>query len=103
MESLRRSDHMDLDIERNEEKGNFHVVHEGKVSVLDYEQVDEKTLDFKSTYVPEDQRDKGIGGQIVRHALEYAEERGYRVVPSCPFVKSYIEEHPRFQQITTSA
>jgi hypothetical protein len=23
-------------------------------------------------------------------------------VPSCPFVKSYIEEHPRFQQITTS-
>jgi len=56
-----------------------------------------------STFVPEEQRNQGIASTIVEHALEFAQREGYTVRPTCPFVKSYIDEHPRFQKITTSS
>ncbi len=41
----------------------------------------------------------GIGGRLVRFALDAASTRGLRVIPRCPFVKRYIAVHPEYQDL----
>ena len=53
-------------------------------------------LDFASTYTPEELRGRGIASAVVRGALEYAREHHCRVVPTCWFVKGYIQRHPEY-------
>ena len=90
---------MELDIQHDQAHHRFLAVHEDRESRLDYEPVGEKTLNFRSTFVPEELRGRGIGGRIVRHALEYARDHGFRVVPTCWFVKDFIVANPRFQAL----
>lgn len=36
---------------------------------------------------------QGLGNAIVAAALEDLQERGLRMIPVCPFVRSYLERH----------
>lgn len=93
---------MELQIRHEPEEHRFQARVDGKVAFLDYERIDDDTLDYQSTFVPSEHRERGIGSAIVERALRYAEDEGYRVVPSCPFVKDFVERHPRFQDLITS-
>ena len=42
---------------------------------------------------------KGVGSGLVRFAIAEARRRELRVVPTCPFVRSYIESHPETHDI----
>jgi predicted GNAT family acetyltransferase len=61
---------------------------------LAYESDGRGTLDFRHTVVPSEARGQGAGEALVRAALEYARENGFRVIPSCPFVRKWLAEHP---------
>jgi predicted GNAT family acetyltransferase len=37
---------------------------------------------------------RGLAGRLVSDALATARERGWSVLPQCPFVRSYLESHP---------
>ena len=39
---------------------------------------------------------RGIGAALAIHALEAARGAGEAVIPSCPFVRSYIRRHPEW-------
>jgi len=56
-------------------------------------------INLLHTFVPPELEGRGIAGQLARHGLEYARERGLRVVPDCPYVRSYIERHPEYQDL----
>ena len=71
----------------------------GKTAYITYRQLDGQVLELDHTYVPRESRAGGIASQLTAHALEYARERGYRVVPSCPFVAAYIERHPEYREL----
>ena len=42
---------------------------------------------------------QGIGEQLVRFALDDARRRGLRVIPTCPYVRAYVERHPETHDI----
>lgn len=91
---------MKLHVEHNPEKHQFFTVIENKLGTLDYDVSKESNiLDYKSTFVPEELRGRQIGGELVRVALEYAKNHHFKVIPSCPFVKQYINRHPEYQSI----
>jgi uncharacterized protein len=46
------------------------------------------------TGVPEALGGRGIGGQLVRAALDKAAAGGMTVVPLCPYARSWLERHP---------
>lgn len=46
------------------------------------------------TEVPEDLGGRGIGGRLVQAALDQARANGWTVAPWCPFVRSWLENHP---------
>jgi len=72
----------------------FHV--NGDAATLDYEHADDKVLDLKATEVPEELRGQGVGGRLVQETLDWARDYHYHVIPTCPFVKGYIEKHPEY-------
>jgi uncharacterized protein len=46
------------------------------------------------TGVPEVLSGRGLGGQLVRAALDKAAGEGLTVVPLCPYARSWLERHP---------
>jgi predicted GNAT family acetyltransferase len=56
-------------------------------------------LDLLHTETLPEREGSGYGSELVRRALEVARERGWQVLPSCPFVRSYIAEHPQFRDL----
>ena len=51
-------------------------------------------LDLLHTEVPEAFQGRGYGGALVRAALDYARAQNLRIVPTCPFVRTFITRHP---------
>ncbi len=46
---------------------------------------------------------RGVGGAIARYALDDVRRRGgLTVVPSCPFIRAWIDRHPDYQDLVAS-
>ena len=54
---------------------------------------------FTHTVVDDAFEGRGVGSTLVRAALDAVREEGLRVVPQCPFVRSYIERHPEYADL----
>ena len=61
---------------------------------LTYKERDGRVLDLVHTFVPPEARGQGVGEELVESAFDYARKNDYRVKASCPFVRSWLEEHP---------
>jgi len=42
---------------------------------------------------------RGLGSVLVRRTLEQLRERGVKIIPVCPFVVSYLEKHPEYDDL----
>jgi predicted GNAT family acetyltransferase len=42
---------------------------------------------------------RGVGSALLRAALERARDDGDRVVPRCPFARTWIERHPGYADL----
>ena len=72
---------------------------DGKMAYITYRDLGNGVLDLDHTYVPREHRGGGIASQLTAHALAYARDRGYRIVPSCPFVAAYIQRHAEYREL----
>lgn len=88
-----------MDIRHDMDNNRFVARTEHGEAVLQYRRENEDVLDYRSTVVPEPDRGQGIGERLVLHALEWAQENGFEVNASCPFVQSVLEEHPELQGV----
>jgi hypothetical protein len=90
---------MTLPIRHEPDSRRFAADIAGKSAYITYRELAGQTLELDHTYVPRELRGAGIASQLTRHALEYARGRGYRVIPSCPFVAAYIKRHPEYREL----
>lgn len=88
---------MTLDIRHDPDAKKFYAVldQEGE-AYLSYAERDGETLDYRSTFVSPELRGRGFAGFVVQAAMEYARVNNKKVIPSCPFVESFVEENPRY-------
>ena len=71
-----------------------------KVYVLYAE--DKETIDLYSTYTPPQLRGQGLAEKVVLAAFEYAKEKNLKVIPSCRYVRKFLEKHPEFENLVVS-
>jgi uncharacterized protein len=45
---------------------------------------------------------RGLGGRLVAGILDDVRAKGERIVPSCPFVASYLSKHPEHADLQAS-
>lgn len=84
------------EVRENRAENRYETKTAAGTAVLDYDLQDDRIV-FTHTGVPEADRNQGVGGRLVRHALEDARDRGLTVVPQCPFVADYIRDHPEYR------
>jgi uncharacterized protein len=65
----------------------------GAVAELDYRLKGSRFI-LVHTEVPDALSGHGVGGRLVRAALDRAVRDGLTVVPSCPFARHWLEQHP---------
>lgn len=55
------------------------------------------TITFTHTLVPQALRHHGIATALVEAGIALARSRGLKIVPRCPFFKSYFAERPQLE------
>ena len=85
---------MEPEIVNDIENNRFVARTEHGEATLKYSRAGEDTLDFTSTFVPEAARGARLGEKLVLHALDWAQDNGFHVIPTCPFVRHVVDEHP---------
>lgn len=82
---------------QHEEGKRYYIPFEGEEAELTYQE-NGKTRDFRHTFVPEELRGRKVAEKLVGHALNDTMKNGYKFVPTCPYVKSFVEKHPEYQK-----
>jgi uncharacterized protein len=84
----------DIDVQHRENAKRFSARTPSGIAYISYAEPDERTIDLQHTMVPETDRGQGVGSALVRTAITHARRQGKRVIPTCPFVKQWLERHP---------
>ena len=76
----------------------FEATVDGHLCVADY-QLRGNVLWMTHTGVPTAVGGRGIAAELVRVALAWADEQGFKVEPSCSYVEVYMRRHPETQRL----
>jgi uncharacterized protein len=71
------------------------------LALLEYV-IDGTRIEYVHTEVPPESEGRGVGAALVRTALDEARAQDLRVVPTCPFVRAWIERHPDYHALVTT-
>lgn len=82
---------MSIPVRHDPDGQRFVAEVDGHEAYLAYGMVGEDRVDFRSTYSPPELRGRGVAGEIVAKALEWARAEGLAVIPSCSYVAKYLE------------
>lgn len=88
--------------EHDEERQTFEAIVGKLRAELEYRSNKEGKIFLSHTEVPPPLQGKGIGSKLVKHVFEYIRENNMRMIPVCPFVKSYIKRHPEYMDLVAS-
>ncbi len=92
-----------MDVRRNKSRHRYELATDGGTAVLDYSRPRPGVLDLQHTAVPVGARGRGFAGTLVRGALDDARARGERIIPTCPFVASWLGRHPEYRDLLAGA
>jgi predicted GNAT family acetyltransferase len=74
----------------------------GEKAFVSYTESANNKLDLTHTEVPSKFEGQGIASKLVRGALDIAKSKGYSVIPSCPYIKKFIERNEEYQSLLDS-
>jgi uncharacterized protein len=84
----------------NVEKSRFEAVDEsGAVAGFATYRKEGDIVTFRHTEVDDAYEGQGIGSTLARAALDAARREERKVVPQCPFIKSYIDHHAEYADL----
>lgn len=85
-------------ITHNTDKHRFETTIDGHTAYLSYVENGD-VLIYNHTIVPDELGGQGLGKALVKHALDYAQAQGKKVMPTCSFVAAYIDKNPEYQTL----
>ncbi len=90
---------MEYKVTHNKSASKFSTINDGRESVLEYIMVNSETMNMIHTYVPVEQRGRQIAAFLVKAGLEYAKENNLKVIPSCSYVRTYINRNDVYKKL----
>ena len=86
-------------VEHDEAKRRFVLHLPAGDAELDYERPDPGTINLRHTEVPKEERGHGAAAELAKAAFEYARAQKLRVIPTCRFVRAWLDRHPAERDI----
>ncbi len=90
-------------VRHDEAAGRFVLALEGDEAVLEYDVREGGVREYSHTFVPPAHRGKGHADVLVRAALDHARREGWKIVPSCSYVRGYVQRHREYQDLVSGA
>jgi len=87
----------------NPDSDRYEAMLDGEVVGFASYQLAKGMVVFTHTEVEERCEGLGVGGALVRAALDDVRTKGLRVLPLCPFVKTYIGKHQGYADLVYGA
>ena len=84
----------------NDKQGSRFVLDVDGLEVYVLYAEDKETIDLYSTYTPPQLRGQGLAEKVVLAAFEYAKEKNLKVIPSCWYVRKFLDKHIEYQNIS---
>lgn len=86
---------MDIQFRINDNnRGSFFIEQEGRqIAELDFE-VKDNLLNAYHTGVRPELEGQGIAGRLFDEMVNYSREKGYQVIPSCPYILAKFRRRP---------
>lgn len=81
------------------ERQRYEAVREGQVLGFAAYQKTHELIVFTHTEVEPLMEGQGVGGTLVRGALDDVRRLGLRVLPICPFVHAWMLQHPEYADL----
>ena len=73
----------------------------GAIAFLTYRMKD-GAVEYVHSETPPELRGRGLAGALAKFALERDKAAGRKVIPTCPFVKTYIDRHPEYASLVAA-
>ena len=90
----------EVQLKINDNKGAFYIEVEGKQeAMMTFVYAGEDRIIIDHTEVNPGNEGKGFGKKMVLKAVEFAREKGIKIVPLCPFAKSVFDKTPEFTDV----
>ena len=81
-------------------KGMFYVAQDNNVlAEMTYVWIGSDRIIIDHTEVDNVLSGKGVGKQLVTKAVEFAREKGIKIIPLCPFAKSVFDKVKEFKDV----
>ncbi len=91
---------MEIQQKDNDITGMFFIEQEGKkVGELVYSWRNKDTIIIEHTGVEDVLKGQGAGKQLVARSVEFAREKGIKIVPVCSFAKSIFAKTKEFEDV----
>jgi len=88
-----------IEITNNEKESQLEASTLEGLAYLRYRLMRHGALVLIHTEVPAALEGRGLASRLARAGLEMARARGLKVIVKCPFVASFIERHPEYQDL----
>jgi uncharacterized protein len=95
-------DSKQVNVVHNDAEQRWEADVDGSLALLTYDERD-NTLYLLHTEVPTAAEGQGIGGQLVKAALEHARGAGMKVAPFCAFASAYMDRHSEYEDLRADA
>lgn len=93
----------DSEVRINPESRRFEIVADGAAAGHLRYRDEDGVRTFIHTQIDSKFEGRGLGGRLVREALDQTRAAGLQVEPECPFVRSFIERHPDYADLVAAA
>ena len=80
-------------------RNRYEIVRDGSVLGFAAYQKTDQLVVFTHTEVDSSAEGQGIGGRLVRGALDHVRTLGVQVLPICPFVQGWMARHPDYADL----
>lgn len=85
-------------VRNNPERKRYELDTELGLAVADYK-IATGTVAIYHTHVPVDLRERGIGGELVRGAMDDIRAQGLKVEARCSFVRAFLAANPEYSDL----
>lgn len=92
----------EIRFEHDEERQTFDALIGQDRATLEYRSNKEGKIFLTHTEVPPALQGNGVGSKLLIHVFDYIRDNNMRMIPVCPFVKSYLKRHPEYMKLVAS-
>jgi predicted GNAT family acetyltransferase len=86
----------------NREANQYEIVVDDKVAGLVQYKRDGDVVNMVHTEIDDAFEGQGLGSKLARGALDLVRADGGKVIPSCPFIKGWIDKHEDYADLLAS-